>query len=256
MNLFDTIDIDNVLNDFIISTEDFKLDVPRNNEVPTKVDENGQAKPDVGVKPTIIQSKCPITIDSVDIDGKSITTVHAYIRGPIDDLDGYIPLLNLLNTASEDVVFFLHIQSGGGMVTTGATISSSIASCKGKVITIAEGLCASAASLIWSAGHECIVGDYAMFMYHMSSHADMNNSLYIAESAQKMVNYVQSCLMRSALEKGHITKEDFIAFCENKEEVWISAEQMKQRLGLSTTPEENIQTEIVEVPAEEVEVNE
>ena len=198
-------------------------------EVPTTVDTNGNVT--VAPKPMVIQSKCPIAISSAMENDKQVIVVHAYIRGMIDDLDGYVPLLNILHQATEDARIYIHIQSGGGMVTTGSTIASAIASCKGQVVTIAEGLCASAASLIWSAGHECRVYDYAMFMYHMSSHADMNNSLYIAEAATRMVNYVQNCLMRSALAKGHITKEEHTLFCENKQEVWISAEEMKRRLA-------------------------
>ena len=214
----------------VAATEEFKMDTPvKNEEVPTEVDENGNVQ--TLPKPMLIQARCPITISSVsDSSGGIHMVVDAHIRGPIDDIDGYIPLINALNAADSNCIFNIHIQSGGGMVTTGATIASAIAACKGTVNTIAEGLCASAASLIWSAGHNCIVGDYAMFMYHMSSHADMNNSQYIEESARQMVQYVRKCLMRNALAQGHITQDDYVKFCENKDEVWISAKDMRTRI--------------------------
>ena len=210
---------------------------PSNEEIPTEVGEDGvvreqpQQAPVPPKGPIMIQSKCPLVITSVMIDGQQYTRVDAAIRGSITDMDGYVNLIDMLNRATDHYLFYLHIESGGGMVTTGATIASAIADCKGKVTTIAEGLCASAASLIWSAGHVCEVGDYAMFMYHMSSHADMNNSLYIAESAQQMVHYVQRCLMRNALKHGHITPEEHVKFCENKEEVWIPAATMRARIA-------------------------
>lgn len=214
-----------------------------NKEVPTEVDNNGKPKPAPN-QPTapgtmVIQSKCPIAISSTTENDVSKVVVQAYIRGMVDDLDGYIPLLDILHQADENTEIYIHIQSGGGMVTTGSTIASAIARCRGRVVTIAEGLCASAASLIWSAGHECRVYDYAIFMYHMSSHADMNNSLYIAEAATRMVRYVQNCLMRSALAKGHITKEEHEIFCEQKQEVWISAEEMKKRLAAKSSEVDN-----------------
>lgn len=224
--------------DILISTESlFILDAPTNEEVSTEIDEQGQvveapkSQPAQPPKAMVIQAKCPILKFSEEINGTPKTIIHANIRGPIDDIDGYLPLIDELNRADENTAFYIHIASGGGMVTTGATVSSAIANCKGQVTTIAEGLCASAASLIWSAGHKCEVGDYAMFMYHMSSHADMNNSLHIAEAAMQMVNYVQKCLMREALKKGHFTEDEYHKFCENKDEVWISADQMKQRLA-------------------------
>ena len=218
---------------FSIGTETF---IPSNEEVSTEVKEDGQVREKPGPNapkkdgPMIIQSRCPLVITHLTIDGQMYTRVDSYIRGSIDDIESYVPLIDCLNRADDKWLFYLHIQSGGGMVTTGATIASSIANCKGKVTTIAEGLCASAASLIWSAGHVCEVTDYAMFMYHMSSHADMNNSQYIAESATTMVNYVKKCLMRNALKNGHITKEDYVNFCENKDEVWISASDMRSRI--------------------------
>lgn len=214
------IDIDQLTNK--------QMSSPKNEEIPVHIDENGEVKERSNLM--IVKSRCPILITSSEIDGKIITIYHAYINGPIEDMEGYVPLIDLLNRANENMVFYIHIQSGGGMVTTGATVASAIANCKGHVITIAEGLCASAASLIWSAGHEWEVGDYAMFMYHMSSHADMNNSLYIKENAEKMVNYVKRCLMHNALKNGHITSDECIKFCENKDEVWISAEEMRNRL--------------------------
>ncbi len=227
--------------DFSIGTESIipkLVDAPSNEEVSTEVGEDGQVHEKPGnipqqqpKGPMIIQSRCPLVITHVMIDGQMYTRVDSYIRGSIDDIEGYVPLIDCLNRADDKWLFNLHIQSGGGMVTTGATIASSIANCKGKVTTIAEGLCASAASLIWSAGHVCEVTDYAMFMYHMSSHADMNNSQYIAESALTMVNYVKKCLMRNALKNGHITQDDYVKFCENKEEVWISAADMRSRIA-------------------------
>ena len=212
----------------------FTANSPTSEEVSTEVDEEGnvvETLPRPQLKYQAVVARCPMLITSTETDGKMTRIVHAYIRGPIDDLCGYVPLIDTLNRATEDFVFYIHIQSGGGMVTTGATIASAINSSKAHVVTIAEGLCASAASLIWSSGDECLVGDYAMFMYHMSSHADMNNSVQVADSALKMVHYVRFCLMKNALSKGHITPEQHQTFCENREDVWISAKEMREHLA-------------------------
>lgn len=215
---------------FIDYADDLLLaNTPCGSEVPVRVNDDGDTVTVSNIAKII--SRCPIVISSNEIDGQIANIYNAYINGPIEDIDGYVPLIDLLNRSTENDIFYLHIQSGGGMVTTGAIISSAISNSKGHVITIAEGLCASAASLIWSAGDECRVGDYAMFMYHMSSHADMNNSLYIKENAEKMVNYVNRCLMHNALNNGHITEEECTKFCENKDEVWISADEMRERLN-------------------------
>ena len=217
-----------------LGMESFQLsdEPPTNSETPTEVTESGEVEEVQRIaSPQVVMARCPISISTTEVDGVTKKIVHAHIRGPIEDMAGYVPLIDTLNRADESFVFVLHIQSGGGMVTTGATISSAMVASKGHVITIAEGLCASAASLIWSSGDECIVTDYAMFMYHMSSHADMNNSVQVADSASKMVNYVKHCLMKNALSKGHITPDQHRTFCENRDDVWISADEMRAHLA-------------------------
>lgn len=210
---------------------------PTNSELPTEVDENGDVKEipqQLQPAAVVIKARCPISISSVEADGVLKRVVTAHIRGPIEDMSGYVPLIDTLNRADENFVFIIRIQSGGGMITTGATIASAMIASKGHVITIAEGLCASAASLIWSSGDECVVTDYSMFMYHMSSHCDMGNSAQVGDNAYKMVNYVKHCLMKNPLKKGHITPDEHRTFCENKRDVWISADEMRAHLEAHT----------------------
>lgn len=185
-----------------------------------------QPKQLIGLEPT---GYCPVFVEKTSAGHK----FTAYIRGPIQDMHHYIMLLEALNTAVEGDVIEIYIDSAGGMVTTGSSISSAIVTCKGKVITIACGLCASAASLVWSAGHENRIWDYAIFMYHMSSHSDMGNTARIAKRASEMVIYVKSCLLTEAVKKGHITQEELDNLCDTFEDKWITAEEMKTRIGVA-----------------------
>lgn len=186
-----------------------------------------QPKQLVGLEPT---GYCPVFIEQLNTGGHKFTV---YIRGPIQDMHHYIMLLEALNTATQNDIIEIYIDSAGGMVTTGASIASAMTTCHGKVITIACGLCASAASLIWSAGHETLIWDYAVFMYHMSSHADMGNTARIAKRATEMVTYVKSCLLTEAVKKGHITQDELDTLCDTFEDKWITADEMKKRIGVS-----------------------
>lgn len=178
------------------------------------------------------------------------------LTSSIEDIDLYIDLLELLSTATERDVITICIDSPGGYVCTGVIISTAILDCKAKVITRACGLCASAGSLIWSAGHICTVMPTATLMWHMSSHMDMGNSLDIKQNADLQVKYVKELLLNKSLEKGHITEEEIARICTDPNYVcWVSAPEMLQRIQNNSvnsnaiiTPIDSAQTNNEEVP--------
>lgn len=180
----------------------------------------------------------------------------ALLTSSIEDIDLYIDLLELLSVATEKDVINICIDSPGGYVCTGVIISTAILDCKAKVITRACGLCASAGSLIWSAGHICTVMPTATLMWHMSSHMDMGNSLDIKQNADLQVKYVKELLLNKSLEKGHITEEEITRICTDPNYVcWISAPEMLQRIQNNSinsnailTPVNSAQTNNEEVP--------
>lgn len=60
----------------------------------------------------------------------------------------------------------VHINSAGGNCVDGISIFSVIQNCDIPVTTINDGLAASMASIIWSAGSKCMMKDYALMMIH------------------------------------------------------------------------------------------
>lgn len=172
--------------------------------------------------------RCPVYIRK-NADGGLVVT--AYITGPIEENAQYITLLEMLEYASEHDTLYLFIDSPGGMVSTGAVIASAIDSCKGKVVGVARGFCASAASLIWSACDVCIASPMSVFLYHMSLHFDFGNSQAIRERADILIAYVKEVLLKIALDKGHITQDEFVTIVKGKDDVIIPAPVMVQRLG-------------------------
>ncbi len=171
--------------------------------------------------------RCPVYIRKTN-EGNLIVT--AYITGPIEENLQYLTLLEILEYMGADDEAYLFIDSPGGMVSTGAVVASAIDNCKGKVTGIARGFCASAASLIWSACHVNVASPLAVFLYHMSSHFDMGNSESIKERAIILVEYVKNCLLKVALDKGHITQDEYMQILKSKEDVIIPAPVMIQRL--------------------------
>lgn len=172
--------------------------------------------------------RCPVYITQDPTTNKLFIT--AYITGVISDIYDYVDLIDTLNVMQEGDQIFIFIDSPGGYVATGAHIASCIHKCLGEATTIARGFCASAASLIWSSGKHCRLTPFSVFMYHMSSHGDMGNSVAIMSRAFDMVRYVSSTLLSVPLAKGHITEEELKNICMKTNDTYIDAKTMYTRI--------------------------
>ena len=173
---------------------------------------------------------CPFVLTHIDENGGR--HYKSYINSSIIDLDKYLDLTEGLTALREIDTLEIYISSPGGLIVTGSAISALIQECCGKVITIATGICASAGSLIWSAGHINKVWPTAVLMWHMSSHTDGGNSKKIETEAKRMVQHVKNVFLSVSYNKGHITKEELEAICnEPNKEFYISAQEMQKRLN-------------------------
>lgn len=156
----------------------------------------------------------------------------AHLNDEITEFKEYLHLVDHIYKMEPNDLLHMQISSPGGYITTATQICSAMDHCKGKIITIATGICASAGSLIWSCGHECKVGPYANFMWHMSSHGDWGCSLTIRDEANYQVSYVRDVLLKIALEKGFITEEEVTKICTDPNYArWIPASEMQKRIN-------------------------
>lgn len=100
---------------------------------------------------------------------KTINTYSVYINQGIFMSEDLHRLLDLLRNASKDDIFKFYINSPGGRMDTTLSILSAMDECKAKIITIADGKVASAATFIFLAGDEYEIYDFSYFMFHQYS---------------------------------------------------------------------------------------
>ena len=176
---------------------------------------------------------CPVSVLGKNEKGGLV--FNAKLSGAIEDTVDYLDLLECLATMKENDEICITIDSPGGYIHSGVVICTHILMCKGLVRTNAVGLCASAGSLIWSAGHICTVEPTATLMWHMSSHMDYGNSLAIKDEAILQVGFVKNVLLAASAAKGHITPEEIERICTNPNvAIYIPASEMLQRIANHT----------------------
>ena len=158
---------------------------------------------------------------------KEIHEHHYYLVGEIGPSDFYTDLLHVLNTAEENDLITIHINSVGGDAFTAIQIMSAISTCKGIVHTTIEGEASSAASIIFLTGHYMSVAPFSLMMCHnwaglmcgkgheMIAHLDFNKRNFKA-------------LLYKVYSK-FLTDEE-IAKIEDGADLYFDADEIMQRL--------------------------
>jgi ATP-dependent protease ClpP protease subunit len=96
-------------------------------------------------------------------------TYHFYIHGEIGESSEYVDLLDVLYNANANDSIILHLNTVGGYLNTAVEILHAMAQTEATVTTSADGLVASAGSLIFFAGHSFQVGEFCEIMLHDGS---------------------------------------------------------------------------------------
>lgn len=92
-----------------------------------------------------------------------------YIMDEIDSMSDYAELIHTLATATETEDIVLHINCYGGSFLAACQIAHAIQNSKARVIASAEGIVASAATMIFLACNTWDVSEFSTFMFHTST---------------------------------------------------------------------------------------
>lgn len=226
--------------DFSIDSEAHQADMVR--DISQPIDHNGNmylADPSVMASKNLEvaeitkawmpsnNSYCPVYVEETTEGSRHYS---AYLIGPVEDVDKYIDLIDTLEKMNESDVYTIYIDSPGGYIASGGLISSAISSAKGKVYTVARGLCASAAALIHTAAKPgyAAVAPTGILMYHMSSHGDGGLSTGIRTRAENQVRYVNEVLLRRAVNLGYLLPEEFERL-QGGDDIFVCADEFKRR---------------------------
>lgn len=89
-----------------------------------------------------------------------------YLSTEIEDPENYHQMCQILRSVAEGDQVYIHLNSPGGRLDSTSQIIAAMRECKGDVITVADGIVASAATLIFLAGDGFIVNPLCLFMIH------------------------------------------------------------------------------------------
>ena len=92
-----------------------------------------------------------------------------YISGDIKEAKEYTAWNQLMRNATENDAVIIHINSSGGDIFSAIQLMRTMAESPATVIASVEGMCMSAATLIFLCADVCEVSEHSHFMFHTYS---------------------------------------------------------------------------------------
>jgi len=96
---------------------------------------------------------------------------HYYISGVIEEPPKYTEMIHRIRTAGPNDTVHIHLNTPGGLVSTGVQIISAMRASQGHVVTHLEGEACSMGALLFLTADEMVVYDDSLLMFHNYSGA-------------------------------------------------------------------------------------
>jgi|32_taG_2_1085360.scaffolds.fasta_scaffold05748_2 ATP-dependent protease ClpP protease subunit len=165
---------------------------------------------------------------------------HFYLHGEIGCSSEYVDLLDCLYSATSGDVIYIHLNTPGGRLNTAVEIIHAIVQSEGTVVTCADGLAASAGSLIFFCGSSFVVGEFSEVMLHDGSSGELGKINENLKSAM-FTSARLSAIYHSVYGK-YFTPEE-VDKVLNGEDLYLTAFEVEERIAAVLGEKEEIEQE-------------
>jgi len=138
----------------------------------------------------------------------------------------------------------VHINSLGGYTAEGLAILNTLKACHAKIVTNSDGFACSAASLIFMAGDERIMGAASALMIHNAWAGAEGNAAQLRQSAD-VLEKISQAAGNAYMERVTVSREELDALLDgdNHEGTWILPEEAVQ-MGFATRIASEVQSSV------------
>lgn len=158
----------------------------------------------------------------------STGSVHEfYLSGSIKEPEEYIDWFHTIRHAGENDVIKIYINSGGGNVDTAIQFMRVLAESPATIITSIEGICASAATMIFLQGHQMLISEHSLIMFHNYAGGTIGKGGEMFDQ----INFERrwSKVLLESVYKGILTEQEIASMLDNKD-IWMDSVELSERL--------------------------
>ena len=152
---------------------------------------------------------------------------HFYLSSPFEDTILYVEMMHIIRTAGPEDTIYLHLNTPGGNLSTGAQLISAMQSSQAHIIAAAEGEVCSLGTIIFFAADEFIVHDNSLMMFHNFSGGTWGKGHEQAAQLEATIEYFNDLAHRLYMPFLSAGEIDRIA---RGDDIWMQSEEVKARL--------------------------
>lgn len=150
-----------------------------------------------------------------------------YLHDEISEPDNYLDWFNLLRTCTQNDTVYIHINSYGGYVATAIQLMKAIKESEAIVITSVEGMCLSAATMIFLCADICEVTDHSQFMIHTYSGSVFGKGSEMLAQVMHDGEWVRG--LSEDVYKDFLSQKEIDQMLDGKD-FWFGSEEVIKRL--------------------------
>jgi len=155
------------------------------------------------------------------------TVVNLYLCGEIKAAEEYVEWFQLFRAAGETDTIYIRINSEGGDLFAALQIVRAIQESNATIVCSVEGICMSAATLIFLSADRFELSDHTMFMFHNYSSGTIGKG---GEMYDQITHFrAWSEKLFASFYKDFLTPEEIKSMLDNKD-IWLDAEEVAKRL--------------------------
>ena len=168
------------------------------------------------------------------------TAVTFYLCGEIKPAEEYVEWFHILRAAGENDVIYIRINSEGGDLFSALQIVRAIQESNATIVASVEGICMSAATLIFLSADRYELSDHTMFMFHNYSSGTIGKG---GEMYDQITHFrAWSEKLFNSFYKDFLTPEEIKSMLDNKD-IWLDAGEVAKRLEARVAKEQEASSE-------------
>lgn len=171
--------------------------------------------------------KPPVNQNQRFIQKQAVNIFEFYLSGDIESPEEYIEWFDVIRNSGQNDILKFYINSGGGDLFTAIQFMRVLSDSDANIIVSVEGMCASAATLIFLCGHQFEVSPHSVFMFHnySSGVVGKGGEMYDRLAHEKVWS---EKLLRDVY-VDFLTEEEIVSILNNKD-IWMDGDSVVERL--------------------------
>ena len=150
-----------------------------------------------------------------------------YLTGDIKEAKEYQDWNQIMRTTSENDAIVLHINSGGGDMFTCIQLLRSMADSPATIVASVEGMCMSAATLLFLSADVCEISEHSHFMFHTYSSGNWGKGSEQLASVTADDKWARHLF--NTVYKNFLTTQEIKEIVDGKD-LWMNPAEVKKRL--------------------------